>query len=430
MVDKTLSGISKASLERPQLELLAPAGDRAKLETAIDYGANAVYVGSQQFSLRAQSRNFSISELHSAIEYAHERSVKVYVAANILAHPGDLAGVRELIRDLRPLKPDALIVSDPGVLAIARQEAPDLALHISTQASVTNGESARFWAKQGASRIILARELTLSEIAQIRSDLKPEIELEAFVHGAMCMSYSGRCLLSNFLVNRGANQGQCSQSCRWEYEVREIKRPDQSMLLTEDGRGTYLMNSKDLCMIEHIPELVQAGLTSFKIEGRVKSTYYVATVVKAYREAIDRYLASPESYVFDAAALSDLEKTVHRPFDTGFFFQKPHEDAKIYLEDTQVREAAVVGLVQAYLPDSGLALIEQRNKINAGDDLEIVAPKGRHLDVKAVGMLDLERRPIESTPHPRMYYYLPVQEPVQQGSFVRRLGDKDQPKAI
>ncbi|MDD2534240.1 MAG: U32 family peptidase [Eubacteriales bacterium] len=410
------------------LELLAPAGDRSKMEMAIAYGADAVYVGSQHFSLRAHSKNFSLTELHSAIAYAHERSVKVYVAANILAHQQDMSGVRDLVRELKPLQPDALIISDPGVFSIARQEAPEIALHISTQASVTNGESARFWAEQGASRIILARELTLPEITSIRHDLPPHIELEAFVHGAMCMAYSGRCLLSNFLVNRGANQGECSQSCRWEYEVREVKRPDQPLLLTEDERGTYLMNSKDLCMIEHIPALVQAGLTSFKIEGRVKSSFYVATVVKAYREALDRYLKDPQNYVFDPTGLADLEKTVHRPFDTGFYFQTPHEDAKIYLEDTQVREAAVVGIVQAYLPESGLALIEQRNKIITGQSLEIVAPKGPHLDVLATGMLDLERRPIDSTPHPRMYFYLPVPQPVQQGSFVRRIGDKDQPK--
>lgn len=408
-----------------KLELLAPAGDRAKLEMAIAYGANAVYLGSQQFSLRAHSKNFSSLELRSALEYAHERGVKVYVAANILAHPGDLSGIRTLMQELSGIRPDALIISDPGVFQIARQEAPDIPLHISTQASVTNGESARFWAEQGASRIILARELTLPEIAAIRQDLPAEIELEAFVHGAMCMAYSGRCLLSNFLVGRSANHGECSQACRWEYEIREVKRPDQPLLLSEDEHGSYLLNAKDLCMIEHIPELAASGLTSFKIEGRVKSAFYVATVVKAYREAIDRYLADPDHYETDPRWLQDLEKTVHRPFDTGFYFQKPQEDAKIFLEDTQVREAAVVGIVQAYLPDSGLALVEQRNKIRTGDFVEIVPLKGPHLDVRAQGLLDLERRPIEATPHARMFYYLPVPEPVTQGSFIRRVGDKD-----
>ena len=413
---------------QPRIELLAPAGDRSKLEMAIAYGADAVYLGSQQFSLRAQSRNFTSDDLRSAIAYAHARAVKVYVAANILAHPGDLPGIRTLLRELQDIRPDALIISDPGVLALARAEAPDIPLHISTQASVTNSETARFWASQGASRIILARELSLAEIATIRADLPAHIELEAFVHGAMCMAYSGRCLLSNFLVGRSANQGECAQSCRWEYEIREVKRPDQPLLLTEDDRGTYLMNAKDLCMIEHIPALAAAGLQSFKIEGRVKSAFYVATVVKAYREALDRYLADPLHYTTDTRWLQDLEKTVHRPFDTGFYFQKPQEDAKVFLEDTQVREAAVVGIVQAYLPDSGLALIEQRNKISCGEALELVPPKGPHLDLIAEGLLDLERRPIDSTPHPRMFYYLPVPEPVKQGSFIRRLGDKDTPK--
>jgi putative protease len=412
-----------------RIELLAPAGDRTKMEMAIYYGANAVYLGSQQYSLRAQSANFALDQLRDAINYAHQRQVKVYVAANILAHPGDLSGLRDLVRDLRPLGPDALIVSDPGIFALVRQEAPEIALHISTQASVTNAAAARFWASHGASRIILARELTLREIAEIRQDIPAELELEAFVHGAMCMSYSGRCLLSNYLVGRGANQGECAQPCRWEYEVREVKRPDQVLHLTEDARGTYLMNARDLCMIEHIPELAAAGLSSFKIEGRVKSAFYVATVVKAYRQAIDRFAADPDHYQTDPAWLEDLSKTVHRPFDNGFYFTAPKEDAKIYLEDTQVREAVVVGIVQAYLPDSGLALVEQRNKIVAGEALELVAPQGRHIDLVAEGLLDLERRPITATPHPKMFYYLPVPEPVKQGAFLRRLGDKDKPKA-
>ncbi len=419
-----------AEISQPRrIELLAPAGDRSKMEMAIAYGANAVYLGSQQYSLRAQSTNFALDQLRDAVDYAHQRQVKVYVAANILAHPKDLPGLRDLVRALRPIGPDALIVSDPGIFALIRQEAPEIALHISTQASVTNAAAARFWASQGASRIILARELTLREIAEIRQDIPAELELEAFVHGAMCMSYSGRCLLSNFLVGRGANQGECAQPCRWEYEVREVKRPDQVLHLSEDTRGTYLMNARDLCMIEHIPELAAAGLTSFKIEGRVKSAFYVATVVKAYREAIDRYQADPANYQVDPTWMQDLSKTVHRPFDTGFYFTPPQTDAKIFLEDTQVREAAVVGIVQAYLPDSGLALVEQRNKIIAGEALELVSPQGRHLDLVADGLLDLERQPITATPHPKMFYYLPVPEPVKQGSFLRRLGDKDKPKA-
>jgi putative protease len=412
----------------PQLELLAPAGDRAKLEMAIAYGADAVYLSAPAFSLRAQSANFSLGQLAEAVAYAKARHVRVYVAVNALAHPDDWTGLADLVRALRPIAPEALIVSDPGVFDLVRQEAPEIDIHISTQASVTNAAAVRFWARQGAKRIVLARELTLAEIAAIREAVPAEIELEGFAHGAMCMAYSGRCLLSNFLTGRGANQGECAQPCRWEYEVREVKRPDQPLLLTEDDRGSYLMNSKDLCMIEHLPAMVAAGLTSFKIEGRVKSAFYVASVVKAYREAIDRYLADPQHYSTDPAWLDDLAKTVHRPFDTGFYFAKPKQVAQIFLEDTQVREAAVVGLVQAYLPDRGLVLVEQRNKVCTGEALEIVEPKGRHLDVVANGLLDLEYCPIEATPHPRMFYYLPVPRAITPGAMIRRLGDKDRPK--
>jgi putative protease len=411
-----------------KMELLAPAGDPHKLAMAIQYGADAVYLGAQAYSLRAQAGNFSLEQLQAALADAHSQGVKVYVTLNILAHPADLPGMRELLRDLAVLKPDGLIIADPGVFALARQEAPDRPIHISTQANVTNAESCRFWSAQGASRIVLARELTLAEIRAIRADIPAELELEAFVHGAMCMAYSGRCLLSNLLTGRGANQGQCAQPCRWEYEIHEVKRPDQPLRLVEDERGSYLFNSRDLCLIEHLPALAAAGITSLKIEGRVKSAFYVATVVKAYREALDALAADPDHYQCDPAWLADLAKTVHRPFDTGFYFTRPQADAKIYLTDTQVREAAVVGLIQAYLPDSGLALVEQRNRVLDGEMLELVRPDGRHIDLPAAGLLDLERRPIMATPHPRMFYYLPVPEPVKPGSFLRRLGDKDQPR--
>lgn len=412
----------------PRLELLAPAGDSQKLAMAIQYGADAVYLGIQAYSLRAQAGNFSPDQLRAALDTARARQVKVYVALNILAHPSDLTGLRECLRDLASLGPDGLIVADPGILALARTEAPRLPIHISTQANVTNAASCRFWHAQGASRIVLARELTLSEIQAIRADIPPALELEAFVHGAMCMAYSGRCLLSNLFTGRGANQGECAQPCRWEYEVTEVKRADQPLLLAEDQRGSYIFNSRDLCLIEHLPALAAAGINSLKIEGRVKSAFYVATVVKAYREALDAYYADPEHYQCDPAWLADLAKTVHRPFNTGFYFSAPRADAKIFREDTQVREAAVVGVILTYLPDSGLALVEQRNRVLAGEALELVSPQGRHLDIQATGLLDLERRPIQATPHPKMYYYLPVPGPVQPGSFLRRLGDKDKPR--
>jgi putative protease len=412
----------------PAVELLAPAGDREKLETAIAYGADAVYLSSTQYSLRAQSRNFSPDELADAVCYAHARGVRVYIALNILAHPSDLPGLSAQLRDLRSIRPDGLIISDPGVLSLAREWAPEIALHISTQASVTNARAARFWASQGVRRIILARELTLAEIARIRAEVPTDMELEAFVHGSMCMAYSGRCLLSNFLNSRSANQGECAQPCRFAYEIHESGKPEPALQLEEDSRGAYLLNSRDLCMIEHIPELVAAGISSLKIEGRTKSTFYVATAVKAYREALDRYRADPDHYETDPVWLRDLGKTVHRPFDTGFYFSPPARNAQIFLEDTMIREAAVVGVIRAFLPESHLALIEQRNKLCVGETVEIVQPTGRHLELSVTALLDLERAPIAAAPHPRMYFYLPVPWPVQPGSFLRRLGNKDQPR--
>ena len=411
-----------------KIELLAPAGDPEKLRMAIAYGADAVYLAARDFGLRAFSGNFTERELADAVKYAHERQVKVYLTLNILAHPNDLAEMRRSLPDLLATGPDAAIVSDPGVFSLLREIAPNLSIHISTQASVTNASTCRFLHDLGASRIVLARELTLAEIRQIKADIPPELELEAFVHGAMCMSYSGRCLLSNYYSGRDSNRGRCSQPCRWKYQVVEEKRPDQPLEIAGDSRGSYIFNSRDLCMIEHVPEMAAAGISSFKIEGRVKSAFYAATVVKAYREALDSYLADPTGYAFNPAWLEDLRKTVHRDFDTGFYFSPPQEDPKIQPDDTNIREAAVVGIIRAWLPDSGLALVEQRNKISTGDLLELVRPAGRHLELTAAGLLDLERRPIQATPHPQMMYYLPLPEAAQPGSFLRRLGDKDRLK--
>lgn len=414
-------------MTQPRIELLAPGGDLQKLKMAVEYGADAVYIGAPDFSLRAFSDNFSPEQMAEGIAFAHDKNVKVYLALNILAHPADMAGLRQSIRDMLAAGPDAVIVSDPGIFSLIREQDPTMKIHISTQASVTNAQTCRFWHEQGASRIVLARELTLSEIAQIRQEIPAELELEAFVHGAMCMAYSGRCLLSNFYTERDSNRGRCSQPCRWKYEVVEEKRPDHPLTIEGDNRGSYIFSSRDLCLIEHIPALAQAGLNSFKIEGRVKSAFYVATVVKAYREALDSYMADPAGYVFNPALLDDLQKTVHRQFDTGFYFSTPQQDPKIFAANTNLREADFVGIVRAWLPDSGLALVEQRNKIITGEWLELVQPNGRHLDILASEILDLERRPIDSTPHPQMMYYLPVTESIQPGAFIRRLGDKDRP---
>jgi U32 family peptidase len=412
-----------------KVELLAPAGDPEKLRAAIQYGADAVYLSLRDFSLRAAGGNFTPAELKEAVAYAHARQVKVYLALNYLAHPTDMDRLRDVLGGvLSDRAADAVIVADPGVFSLVREICPSMKIHISTQASVTNAAACRFWHDQGASRIILARELTLAEIREIRAAAPDTLELEAFVHGAMCLAYSGRCLLSMHLSGRDSNRGRCSQPCRWRYQVREVheeNRPDLPLDVESGERGSFIFNSKDLCMIEHIPELLGAGLSSLKIEGRVKSTFYVATVVKAYRAAIDRYQADPSAYRLDPAWLEDLCKTVHRRFDTGFYFVPPQEDAKIDPGDTAVREAAVVGLVRAWLPDSRLALIEQRNKISSGERLELVQPQGGHRDVLAAGLMDLERRPISSTPHPGMLYFLPLEEAAVPGAFLRRLGDKD-----
>ena len=411
-----------------RLELLAPAGDAEKLRTAIQYGADAVYLAVQDFGLRASAGNFTLTGLQEAIHYAHERDVSVYLTLNIFAHQQEIGMLRNQIRDLAATGPDAVIVSDPGIFALVRETASDMPIHISTQANVTNAQSCRFWHEQGARRIILARELTLAEIRSIRAEVPESLELEAFVHGAMCLAYSGRCLLSSFMTGRDSNRGRCAQPCRWQYLAVEQKRPDMPIEISGDARGSYIFNAKDLCMIEHIPELAASGLTSLKIEGRIKSAFYVATVVKAYREAIDAWLTDPVGYAVDPAWLEDLQKTVHRPFDTGFYFQKPQEIAQTDPDDLNQREAAVVGIIRAWLPDSSLALVEQRNKIMTGDVIEWVEPRGRHRTLVAQNMLDLERQPLTSTPHPRMFYYLPMPEAATPGAFLLKIGDKDKPQ--
>jgi putative protease len=410
------------------VELLSPAGDLEKLKMAVLYGANAVYLSGKQFGLRAFSTNFTEDELKTGMEYAHQHQVRAYVTVNIMAHPEDFAGLKDYILFLQSIGTDAVIVSDPGVFSLVREAAPDMEIHISTQASVTNAAGCLFWHRAGAKRIVLARELTLAEIIQIRAEIPDSLELEVFIHGAMCVSYSGRCLLSNHFTGRDGNRGKCAQPCRWKYYVTEESREDQPLEINQDARGTYLFNSRDMCMIEHIPELMRAGIHSFKIEGRIKGAFYTATVTKAYREAIDRYETDPRHYEFDPAWLADLEKTVHREFCTGFFFDNPMEQAQIFAENTYKREAAVVGMIKGYDPVAKRAIVEQRNKIVAGDRLEIVSPRGRHFTTIARDLLDENELPITSTPHPQMIFTMPMKNPVESQSFIRRLGNKDEKK--
>lgn len=420
------------NLQTDRVELLAPAGDMEKLKTAIQYGADAVYVGLPGYSLRALCRNFDFEDLSQAVRYAHENQVRIFTALNILARPDDMSDMRQLIRQLGSAGIDALIVADPGIFSLVREELPQMKIHISTQASVTNARSCRFWHNLGATRIILARELSLEDIRKICADIPPELELEGFVHGAMCMAWSGRCLLSNYLTGRDSNRGHCAQPCRWSWETQvadsfeeqsdqESEADGTALILRENKQGSYIFNSSDICMIEHLPELLAAGLNSLKIEGRTKSAFYVATVVKAYRQALDSLISNPDEYRFDPAWLEDLKKTVHRPFATGFYFTRPEENARINMDGNMERTAEVAGIIRAWLPTVNVALVEQKNRIESGDKLELVEPSGRHRPVIARPLYDLEWNLLENTPHAQMMYYLPLDAKTVPGAYLRRL---------
>lgn len=383
-------------------ELLAPAGNLEKLKTAINFGADAVYLGGNKLNLRAFANNFDNDELQEGIEYAHQRGKKVYVTLNVFPHNEDLEGLEEYLLELYNLKVDAVIVSDPGIIMTAREVVPDLELHLSTQANNVNWKSAIFWHKQGIKRIVLARELSLEQIKQIRSKLPESCELEAFVHGSMCMSYSGRCLLSNYMTGRDANRGECAQPCRYKYYLMEEKRPGEYFQVIEDDKGTYIMNSKDLCMIEYIPELVESGITSFKIEGRMKSSFYVATVVKSYRQAIDAYFDNPEGFKFNEKWMENLKMASHREYHTGFYFGEKNK--QVYGSSSYIRTHDIVGIVKEYDSESKIAVIEQRNKVFEGDKVEILRPIGDNFEISLDDMRDMEGNKIDSTPQAQMVY--------------------------
>jgi len=401
-------------------EILAPAGDFEKLKMAIAYGANAVYVGGKQFSLRANAKNFDLTELQQAINYAHERGAKVYVSVNIFAHNQDFNGLHEYLMALKEINIDAVIVADMGVFNIARQ-IDGLEIHISTQANVTNFQSAQLYKELGASRVILARELSFKEIGVISN--KSNIETEVFVHGAMCMSYSGRCLLSNYMANRDANKGDCAQPCRWKYHLMEEKRPGEYLPIYEDERGTYIMNSKDLCMIEHIPELVASGVASLKIEGRMKTAYYVAMVTRMYRQAIDDYFECENLYTSNKQAyMKELAKMSNREFFTGFYTGKPtcgqNQSGEVYNNSQEF-----VGVVIDYDTATKMALVEQRNKFSVGDAVEFV--KGGFTQT-VTELYDSNGTPIQSAPHPQQMLRLKTNNPVETMDILRIAGGKHQ----
>lgn len=391
-------------MRRP--ELLIPASSLEVLKTAVIYGADAVYIGGEAFGLRAKAKNFSMEEMKEGIEFAHAHDVKVYVTANILAHNGDLEGVREYFKELREIKPDALIIADPGVFQIAKEVCPEIERHVSTQANNTNYATYLFWYGLGAKRVVSARELSITEIKEIREHIPDDLEIETFIHGAMCISYSGRCLLSNYFTGRDANRGACTHPCRWKYAIVEETRPGEYMPVYENERGTYIFNSKDLCMIEHIPELIDSGIDSFKIEGRMKTALYVATVARTYRKAIDDYLESPELYRENMDwYLDQISNCTYRQFTTGFFFGKPDESAQIYDNNTYVKEYTYLGIIGECTAD-GLYRIEQRNKFSVGEQIEIMKPDGRNIPAVVRRIVDEEGQEMQSAPHPKQVLYI------------------------
>lgn len=400
-------------------ELLVPASSLEVLKTAVVFGADAVYIGGEAFGLRAKAKNFSMEEMAEGIAFAHAQNVKVYVTANILAHNSDLEGARSYFQELKAIKPDALIISDPGMFMIAKEVCPEIEIHISTQANNTNYQTYLFWWQQGAKRVVSARELSLAEIRQIREHIPQEMEIESFIHGAMCISYSGRCLLSSYFTGRDANRGACTHPCRWKYAVVEEQRPGEYLPVYENERGTYLFNSKDLCMIEYIPEIVAAGIDSLKIEGRMKTALYVACVARTYRKAIDDFFESEEKYRANMAWYrAEIAKCTYRQFTTGFYFGKPNENTQIYDSNTYVNESVYLGIVDT-VDERGFAKFEQKNKFCVGDVIEIMKPDGRNVSAKVLSMYNEEGEAVESCPHSKQILYVELSETPEKYDIMR-----------
>ena len=404
-------------------ELLIPASSLEVLKIAVMFGADAVYIGGEAFGLRAKAKNFSPEEMKEGIEFAHEHGVKVYVTANILAHNYDLDGARAYFKELKEMKPDGLIIADPGMFTLAKEICPEIDVHISTQANNTNYETYRFWEKLGATRVVSARELSIKEIKEIREHISDKMEIETFVHGAMCISYSGRCLLSNYFTSRDANQGACTHPCRWKYAVVEESRPGEYLPVYENERGTYIFNSKDLCMIEHIPDLIDAGIDSLKIEGRMKTALYVATVARTYRKALDDFAESPEKYQENMPwYLDQISNCTYRQFTTGFFYGKPTEETQIYDSNTYVKEYTYLGIV-GERSEQGWYKTEQRNKFSVGEMIEVMKPDGRNVEVTVKAIYDEDGNAMDSCPHPKQTLYIDLGMELDQYDILRRKED-------
>ena len=401
-------------------ELLVPASSLEVLKVAVIFGADAVYIGGEAFGLRAKAKNFSMEDMKAGIQFAHEHGVKVYVTANILAHNQDLEGVRSYFQELKEIRPDALIISDPGVFMIAKEVCPEIERHISTQANNTNYGTYQFWHQQGAKRVVSARELSLEELKEIRSRISEDMEIETFIHGAMCISYSGRCLLSNYLTGRDSNQGACPHPCRWKYSIMEESRPGEYFPVFENERGTFIFNSKDLCMIEHIPDLIEAGIDSMKIEGRMKTALYVATVARTYRKAIDDYLKDPALYEKNMPWYQEqISNCTYRQFTTGFFYGKPTEEAQIYDNNTYIKEYTYLGIVGEQNSD-GCYCISQRNKFSVGETIEVMKPNGDNVEVTVKSIQDEEGNFMESAPHPQQTLYIDLGMELDAFDILRR----------
>ena len=405
-----------------RVELLVPASSLEVLKEAVIFGADAVYIGGDVYGLRAKAKNFSSDDMRKGVEFAHERNVKVYVTANILAHNEDLPLAYEYFEELKDIGVDALIISDPGVFSIAKEVWPEVEIHISTQANNTNYGTYNFWHKLGAKRVVSARELSMDEIKELRSNIPDDLEIETFIHGAMCISYSGRCLLSNYFTGRDANHGECTHPCRWKYHVMEEQRPGEYLPVYENERGTYIFNSKDLCMIEHIPELIDAGIDSFKIEGRMKTALYVATVARTYRKAIDDYMKDPKLYEKNMPwYLDQISNCTYRQFTTGFFFGKPTHESQIYDNNTYIREYTYLGIVGDC--KDGLYRIEQRNKFSVGETIEVMKPNGDNIEVKVKRIVNEKGAEVESAPHPKEVLWIDLGMTLDKYDILRRRED-------
>ena len=405
-------------------EILAPANSLEVLKTAVEYGADAVYIGGEMYGLRAKAKNFSAEDMKKGIEYAHSRGKKVYVTANITAHNRDLEGVRTYFHELKDIQPDALIISDPGVFSIAREVCPEIDIHISTQSNNVNYMTFRFWKDQGAVRVVTARELSLEEIGDIRDNIPEDLEIETFVHGAMCISYSGRCLLSNYFTGRDANLGACTHPCRWKYYIMEEKRPGEYLPVEENERGTYIFNSKDLCMIEHIPELVKAGIDSFKIEGRMKTALYVAVVSRTYRMALDDYFEDPEKYEKNIPYYKEeIAKCTYRQFTTGFFFGPTSHESQIYDHNTYVKGYVYLGMISRKDSD-GSGVFEQKNKFSVGDEVEIMKPSGENIRTRVLALRDEDGNEMENCPHPGQSITICTECALEPFDIIRKEGEE------